>query len=371
MQQKLEKTLEKLVAIRSISSDSPACREIIEHAALELEGLGLHTERQTDTEQPWVYAATQQTKTPDILLAAHLDVVPAPEALFTVARQDGRLLGRGVFDMKFAAACYLELFRAHPELLKKNIGILFTTDEELGGHSMTEVLATGIRPKVAFIPDGGDNWSVEKRAKGFYNVQLVARGTSAHGSRPWEGDNALHALMDIAQILRTKYPSKAPFGTTLSVNQLHSGQAINQVPDHASMEVDFRSFSGQELSDYKLLIGELARIHDLEIFPISTGDPLLFDENHPEVQSFLQTLRNHTGKAIEYREAHGGSDARFFATVDVPCIIIEPNGGGRHSDDEWLEAKDLERYYHLLEDWLVSPVPIKTNKAAAPLFKST
>lgn len=370
MQQKLEKTLEKLISIRSISSDSAACREIIELAGRELETLGLYTEWHTNTTHPWVYASTQATRTPHVLLVAHLDVVPAPETLFTLAKQDGRLLGRGVFDMKFAAACYIELFRDHAELRKKNIGILFTTDEELGGHSMTEVLASGIRPKVAFIPDGGDNWSIEKRAKGLHTIEILSVGKSAHGSRPWEGESALHTLLDISHILRAKYPSDKPSGATLSINQLRSGAAINQVPEHASMGIDFRTFSKQELEDFKLLIAELSRIHTLQIIPVNTGDPLLFDEKHPQVQGFLQVLEQQTGKEVFYCESYGASDARFFAEYNIPCIVIEPNGGGRHSNEEWLQASDLEKYYHLIEQWLATllpqfTVPLAVEKAPA------
>ena len=33
---------------------------------------------------------------------------------------------------------------------------------------------------------------------------------------------------------------------------------------------------------------------------------------------------------------------------------MEPFGGGRHAEDEWLLASDLELYYHLIEKWLLA-----------------
>ncbi len=373
MQTQLEATLAKLISIPSVTADAAACQEIIDFARSELKPLGLFfTESKPGAERPWFYATTQDTKTPDILLAAHLDVVPAPPELFVMQKRGGKLYGRGVYDMKVAAACYLELFKTHADRLGQlNIGILFTTDEEYMGLSTSDALKTGLRPKAAFLPDGGDNWLVEKRAKGLYGIELIARGKAAHGSRPWEGENALHKLLDAIQILRSKYPSTKPSDSTLTVNQLNAGEAINQLADYASVMLDFRSFSKKDLTNYKLLVMELAKKYNLEANILAAGEPLLFNPEAPGVQSFLSALRGFTGNdEVQYCESYGASDGRYFAEYGVPCIIMEPHGGGRHAPGEWLQADDLSKYYRLLEQWLVpesipvEPVPVKTAETA-------
>lgn len=370
MQTNLEATLAKLVSIPSVFNNPTACHEVLEYAHSELAPLGLFFVDSTDTPQPWFYATTKQTKHPDILLTAHLDVVPAGPELFIMQKRGDKLYGRGVYDMKLAAACYIELFKAYADELRNlNVGILFTTDEEDQGKSMLDVLATGLRPKAVFLPDGGDNWHVEKRAKGIQCIELTARGKSAHGSRPWEGENALHSLIDVVQILRSKYPSRLPSDPTLSVNQLQAGEAANQVPDYASVTIDFRSFSGDDLKNYRLLITELAKKHNLELTVRTTGSPLLFDTEAPSVQSFLAALRSFTGNdEVAYCESYGASDARYFAEHDIPCIIIEPHGGSRHADGEWLEAADLYKYYTLIKQWLLpeasAPVEIPVAETA-------
>src|SRR5689334_14534391 len=53
--------------------------------------------------------SSRQSMRSKILFQAHLDVVPANATQFTMVQQSGRLYGRGVFDMKFAAACYAQL----------------------------------------------------------------------------------------------------------------------------------------------------------------------------------------------------------------------------------------------------------------------
>jgi succinyl-diaminopimelate desuccinylase len=351
-QEKLKNRLAEFVAIPSVSEDAKACHDIIEYTRNQFAPYNLFIRGDFESNNPWFIATTKDTNTPDILLAAHLDVVPAKK--YSIEERDGKLYGRGVYDMKIAAACYLELFESHADQLADlNIGLLFTTDEELGGHSMTDVLATGLRPKMVFIPDGGDNWHVEERAKGFYHTRLAAHGKASHGSRPWEGDNAVHRLLEVLDTLHQSFPSKQPTDSTLTISSFHGGDAMNQTPDFATATIDFRSFSLEDLAAHKNQAHELAKANAIEIEVIQQGSPLILDKQSPAIQDFLTTLRDFTGQDVRYTESYGGTDGRFFAPYDIPCIIVEPQGGGRHADNEWLLADDLHRYYQLIESWII------------------
>jgi len=354
MQNSLESTLASLVAIPSVSSNAEAC-----HMALGFieERLRPHTffmTRETNTPNPWLIATTKDTKEPDILLACHLDVLPGEPELFTMQKQEGILRGRGVYDMKLAAACYLEFIKNHSKKLSDmNIGFLFTTDEESGGDCMTPILESGWRPKIVFLPDGGDNWQIEKRAKGLYGIELSAKGKNAHGSRPWEGENALHRLMDAVAVLRQSFPSHDPDDSTLAINELHAGTAINQIADYATAKIDFRSFSKEDLLLYRAQLDQLCMRYDLELNVLHYGSPVLFDMDLEPAQSFLKAVKAETGKEFGFCESYGASDARHFAEYDIPCLVVEPSGGGRHSPDEWLLAEDLTTYYRVIERWLL------------------
>lgn len=363
MQTRLETTLARLIAIPSVTSNTAACFEIIKFVREELAPLGLHVvESESGAAHPWFFATTRSTLTPDILLAAHLDVVPGPDAAFTLRKADGKLYGRGVYDMKLAAACYIEFLKDHAhELGQLDIGVLFTTDEEIGGDSMNEILATGLRPGVVFIPDGGGDWQIEARAKGFFGMELRANGKAAHGSRPWEGDNALHRIMDMTQILRNEYPFEGPSGTTVAITGVTGGAAVNQIADSASALLDVRSFDAVALKNFELRAFELAAAYNVTISINQSGKPVIFDKNHPSVTPFLRALQKARNEPARYIDSYGGSDARYFAIYDIPCIIMEPYGGGRHAEDEWLLASDLGEYYRLIETWLLEEVPAAAN----------
>jgi succinyl-diaminopimelate desuccinylase len=211
----------------------------------------------------------------------------------------------------------------------------------------------GYRPGRVLLPDGGDPWHIERRAKGFFGMRLTATGVSAHGSRPWEGENALHTLLDIARTLREEYPPKSPTDATLAFTAMRSGEAINQISDKATITLDFRTFDRQELTAFKARVIELASAQNTVVDILQQGSPVSFDDTMPEVQDFLKALRDITGQTIAYGDSFGGSDARYFASHNIPTIIIEPEGGGRHAPDEWLLATDLTKYYQLLERWLI------------------
>lgn len=369
MQEQLENTLARLIAIPSESMDNVACREIIEYVRSELEPLGVHIGGDASSQHPWLIATTQPTKTPKILLVAHLDVVPAVEdSQYELRKDERKLYGRGVWDMKYAAAGFIELFKNQREQLPAlDIGVLFTTDEEIGGYQgVREVLRQGWRTELAFIPDYGDEWRIEEKAKGLYSCKLFTEGRSAHGSRPWEGDNAVQKLIPVLHELQTMYSSADHLGPTLSINMLEGGEAMNQIADNASAWLDFRAFEVQEIAEYKALLQRLTKEYNFQYEETVTGHPLTLDKNHPLVKAYLSTLEAH-GITPKYEKSFGATDGRWFAEYDIPCIVTGPHGFGAHGGEEWVARQDLVTFYHLLEHFVANNAPFKTLGEAPAL----
>ncbi|HYG83840.1 MAG TPA: M20/M25/M40 family metallo-hydrolase [Verrucomicrobiae bacterium] len=354
MQEKLETTLASLVAIPSESRNRGACHQIIEYVRSELEPLGLFVHVDIDRDNPYLIATTQNTKHPHYLLLAHLDVVPAHPSQYTVTSVEDRLLGRGVFDMKFAAACFIEFAKQHHETLKdQSVGFAFTTDEELGGQSVSDILAAGWRANVVFIPDGGMGWKIEERAKGFSLTEITATGKAAHASRPAEGSNAITNLLPFLADIKKRYPLKLASDPTLTISTFHAGDAWNQVPDTATVTIDFRAFEEEAIAEHLTYIEAQSKLYGFSFKTPVRSKPLLLDRTHPDVVHFIAKMEIATGNPVSFSESFGGTDGRWFAAYDIPCIIVQPNGGGHHSANEWLHRSDLTKYYQLLETWLL------------------
>ena len=355
MQEELEQLLASLIAIPSESKNRDACYEIITFIAQELQGLDLFTTVSQEDDNPYIIATTKKTRHPHILLAAHLDVVPAHTSQFTLTTVEDKLYGRGAFDMKFAAACFLTFAKQQREQLKNlDIGFLFTTDEEIGGKAVRKILEDGWRTDIVFIPDGGMDWKVEKRAKGALQVEVTAIGKSAHGSRPWEGENALYKVLPFLSELRQRYPMQLASDRSLTFTTAKAGTAWNQVPDTATFTMDFRAFEPEVIETFRELIAVESQKHDLNAQITHEIKPLNLDTDHHEVKLFLEQVSNITGEPAEFSESYGATDGHWFAHYNIPSIIMQPGGGGHHSPTEWLQRDDLEKYYQLLENWLLA-----------------
>lgn len=363
MDAQLEKTLAELVMIPSESMKRAACRAIIEYALERLQPLGMHITAELDVQHPWMIATTQPTKSPKILLVAHLDVVPAnTPAQYELHKTDTRYYGRGVWDMKYAAAGFIEFAAAYADRLAElDFGILFTTDEEVGGfQGVREILRQGWRTELAFIPDFSDNWHIEEKAKGFTCTKLTASGKSTHGSRPWEGDNAIQKLIPVLHELQAMYPFGDKYGSTLSINMVSGGEAMNQVPDEASAWLDFRSFDMSEIEEFLQSIARISAEYDLKSEELASGRPLILDKQNHLVQRYAATL-SQLGIKPTYQKSFGGTDGRWFAEFDIPCIVTGPHGGDSHGEQEWIERLDLQRLYSIVEHYILNNAHVKKS----------
>ena len=73
------------------------------------------------------------TKKFKIIFNVHLDVVPGAEKDFHAVEKDGKIYGRGAFDMKAATVVMMLLFKELGHKLSYPLGLQVTTTEEYHG----------------------------------------------------------------------------------------------------------------------------------------------------------------------------------------------------------------------------------------------
>ncbi len=151
-----------------------------------------------------------------LILLNHMDVVLASPEYWTVdpfsgLMKDGYVWGRGALDMKGEAIAQLMtmliLKRAHVPL-KRDIIFLATSDEEIGAGVgaawIVEHQASLVRDAEFLLNEGGVTRADGRGGVEFYGVgttekspfwlDVTARGTAGHGSRPTP-DNPVHRLI--------------------------------------------------------------------------------------------------------------------------------------------------------------------------------
>lgn len=357
---KLEVILKKLITFQTVSknhAENAACLRWIRSL---LRGFPLYFYSETVQSFPALLITTQKTKNPFLWLVAHVDVVPGSSSVFSPKQKKDALVGRGAFDMKFAAACYVKLFQDLTEKLPRyNFGVMLTSDEELGGKNGVQYfLSRRYRSKVAFVPDGGTNWEMERGAKGILEIEVQSKGFSAHASRPWLGKNAIMLLAKFLLKVQRMFPEelchdKKHWHPTCNVGVFEGGNVANQIPDFAKAELNMR-FPSEKQKE-----GVLRKIQDLQKkFPhihvrILHNEPGFKNDGELSYENLFVAIAKKHGVKTGHVLSHGTSDARFFVQRKVPVVATRPNGGGHHGEHEWIHRRDLERFYQVVKEFVM------------------
>lgn len=352
--------LKKLVSFKTISQEKIENKRAIDWIKKEVRKLPVFYKEFNFGGFPSLIITTKKTKKPKLLLAAHLDVVPGPEKMFSPKIEGKKLFGRGVYDMKFAIACYLKLLEDLKDEIKNyDLGIMITCDEEIGGfYGTKKLLEEGFRAKIVFLPDGGRDWNFEIKAKGAWHLKLKSFGKSAHGSRPWEGEGAIEKLIAFLQKLKS-YFKKEPCGLkdhwhpTLNIGKIEGGKATNQVSDFAQAFLDIRFTEKKEKKKIeKILRNLLSKFKGMELEEIVLANCYSVDPKNKYLQIFSRIAKEKFNIETSFVSSHGSSDARFLVERKIPVILIRPKGGGHHSEEEWIDLEDLKKYYEVLKEFV-------------------
>jgi len=183
-----------------------------------LDDLGIPNEvHKRNNNKPNIVGRIEGTGKTRIMWVGHLDVVPEgkPEnwtypPYSGKITEDGQIWGRGSSDMKGACAAAMIAARVLSEVDKvpNNVDFWFTADEEVGGGDGAHWLAQEqiFKGDVCIIGDGSpgtpNSPAIDLGCKGGAGTRLIARGKTAHGSRPFLGDNAIDKLLKVVPNVR-------------------------------------------------------------------------------------------------------------------------------------------------------------------------
>jgi succinyl-diaminopimelate desuccinylase len=294
---------------------------------------------------------------PEVLLCAHLDVVPSVVGEeYRSQISEGKIVGPGAGDMKGELAILLQVFcslhEAHPGI---SLGLVVTSDEEQGGdHGMRFLFDTvGIRCGTAIIPDSGSLHEIAVEEKGILHLRTRADGVAGHASRPWLADNPLDRLLEALHQLKVHFDQFAEgsehWYPTLAITMIETPNRVaNRIPKVAEATLDIRfpsPYTCQEITG--MVATKLGRSISTETIiaaePVKlTPDPL-----------YLEVSEEITGQRVRLIREHGGSDARFLCKHGIRVIMSRPLVGELHSEREWIDIASMEElhqiYYRYLE----------------------
>lgn len=346
--QKYLDLLKELIRLRPVSADTDAVNRVTGKLRSFLENRGLHCTVEELNGRKILFASTMPGKTPDLLLCAHADVVPAAsEKQFEPEISGGWLSARGADDCLGNAVCIVKALCEADE--NASVGAVFSADEETGGETTRHMVQLGYRARrMVCILDHWDHDSVCYAQKGILAVRLTAHGSGGHASVPWLTDNPVDRLIDGYVKFRAgwKNPDAADFWhPSMATTVLRAGSVHNQIPDTAEMMLNIRYVLPEE----KEQILDRLRATGLEAELLESCPPVAVSKDAPEFRALEHAMADVFGKTPEYKRMNGATDARWFAELNLPIAIIGVEGRGAHGKEEKVRLASIEDYSEVLK----------------------
>jgi len=345
--------LKKLMACEAISEKVENVNAAMEVMASYLRSKNVCCKIENINGRHALYASTTPGKQQDVLLNVHLDVVPpSVPGQFTLTHHDGLYWGRGVHDDQGPAICVAQVLAHYAG--KPGLSAIFTADEEIGGATTEAMVDLGYVPKRLGIVVDGPACCVAAAQKGILVLKLTAHGKGGHSSKPWNFDNPIDMLIDGYRRLKRDWRVKASaydaWHNTMAPCVIEGGFVENQIPDTASMVINFRYTKPE---DYDKLIEMVRKKTGLEVTVSRSCPPVVTKEENPLLQGLLKTLKKHyPNMNPRFVRMNGATDARHLIKCNVPIAITGLPGEGPHSANEGLEEDAIEKYRALLIDFL-------------------
>jgi acetylornithine deacetylase len=291
-----------------------------------------------------------------LVLNAHLDTVGVAGMTdpFQARIDNGRLYGRGAYDMKGSlAACMLALADVRRAGLAGDVLLAAVADEEHASLGTQDILSR-IHPDAAVVTEP-TSLQVCIAHKGFSWHEITTHGRAAHGSRPDLGIDAIahmgRVLVRLEALqgqLDQRTPDRLLGHPSLHASLVAGGQELSSYPAACTLELERRTLPGETAAAVE---GELGAI----LAELAAADPrfqahcrttLVRPPFHVAADAaIVQTLAQQAAQVLGQPPALEGAsfwmDAALFAQAGIPTVVFGPHGAGAHAVEEWIDLHSL------------------------------
>ncbi len=301
-----------------------------------------------------VLARTQLGRPTRVLLAGHLDTVPAADNV--PSRRAGDLLhGCGTADMKSGDAVFLHL-AATIEAPVHDLTLVFYDCEEIDAASnglgrIERELPDWLSADVAVLGEPTAGY-IEAGCQGTLRVVVHTQGNRAHSARAWLGDNAIHRLSAVLGRLagyqaRNVEIDGCLYREGLSAVRIEGGVAGNVIPDAASVTVNYRFAPDRSTTGALQHVREVLDGLDVRIEQTDAAAGALPGLSKPAAKALVEAA------AGQVRAKYGWTDVSRFAARGIPAVNYGPGDPNlAHRRDERVLVDQITAAAEMLRRYL-------------------
>ncbi len=297
------------------------------------------------------------------MLNGHIDTVGVAgmHAPFAARVEDGKLYGRGAYDMKSGvAACLWAAARARHQQLRGDVIVTCVADEEVASLGMQAVLTAWTAD--ACIVTEPTALDICVAHKGFVWLDVTVQGRAAHGSRPDLGVDAIakagHILTGVEHLDRTLRSGVGHplVGTgSVHVSLIQGGQEMSSYPHQCTIGIERRTIPGETAAQVE---AELQRVltdatqQDAQFHATCRTTLVRMPFAQPADAPIVTLLQRHaTHVTGQERRVYGDTpwmDAAFASAAGMPTVVFGPGGAGAHAVVEWADLPSVEQCANVL-----------------------
>jgi acetylornithine deacetylase len=301
------------------------------------------------------------------MLNAHIDTVDVHGMAepFSGAIRDGKLYGRGSFDMKGSlAACMAaaKAVRASGVPLRGDVLVAAVADEEYGSMGTSELLKQ-IHPDGAIVtePTALETCLAHK---GYLWIRVEVAGRAAHGSKFQFGIDAnmkmgqfLHELAKLERDLRTRPPHRLVGPPSLHAATLHGGAGLSTYSPSCVLEIERRTIPGetevQAVAEIQAIVDHLTAADPdfrATVKPFFVRDPFEVPDDAAIVKAVDQAATKVRGRSPAHIGDTPWMDAALLQAAGVETVVFGAAGAGAHSDVEWVDTQSVLELARILAE---------------------
>ena len=362
----LIRTLSDLVRINSINPTlvpgAPGEAEIAGYVANWLGDAGLHIT--VDEPEPGRLSVVGRLPGSgggrSLMLNAHMDTVDVAGMAepFSGAVRDGKLFGRGAYDMKGSlAACMAaaKTLARSDARLGGDLVVAAVADEEYGSIGTAGIL-TKIRTDGAIVTEP-TSLRICRAHKGYLWIEVEVAGRAAHGSRFDLGIDAnlrmgrfLTALEGLERELRARTPHPLVGPPSLHAALLEGGTGLSTYAARSTVRIERRTIPGETEASAVAEIGALLDTLRREDPALEIRQRTFFSRDSFEIGAdadIVQTLDAAARTVLSEPPLHVGDtpwmDSALTAGAGIQTVVFGPHGTGAHADEEWVDVESVVR----------------------------
>jgi len=222
------------------------------------------------------------------------------------------------------------------------ISILLTSDEETGSRTSRELIEREAKRAGAVLvcEPSAEGGAVKTARKGVARYQIHIQGRASHsGLNPELGINAAVELAH--QVLGLSSFADPTSGTTVTPTILEAGTTINTVPESASIALDVRAWSREELDSVCRSISALSPHLDGAVLSVRGGVTRYPLEEAATITLLGVARASARDLALPLPvgvRSGGGSDGNLTGALGIPTLDgLGAVGGHAHSREEWVD----------------------------------